>query len=76
MPKAIDETGNRYGKLTVIKRAHPKGHRSGAYWLCECVCGGRVIVQGGNLRAGNTTSCGCKGTPTTVWGKLKAEKQV
>ena len=28
-------------------------------WLCQCDCGNIVIVQGGNLRSGNTTNCGC-----------------
>lgn len=74
MPKPIDETGNRYGMLTVVKRVYPKGHRSGAYWLCECDCGGRTVVLGGNLRAGNTTSCGCKTAPSTVWGELEAKR--
>ena len=74
MPKAIDETGNRYGKLTVIKRVHPNGHHSGAYWLCECDCGGRIVALGGNLRSGNTTSCGCKTRHSTVWGKFEAKK--
>lgn len=60
MPKLIDETGNRYGRLTVIERAYPRGHRAGAYWLCECDCGNHVIVPGGSLRSGGTTSCGCK----------------
>lgn len=55
----IDETGNRYGKLTVIKRAENKLNRSEAYWECLCDCGNTVIVVGTSLRSGNTQSCGC-----------------
>ena len=40
----IDETGNKYGLLTVIKYAYTKNKR--AYWLCKCECGNFVIVKG------------------------------
>lgn len=33
--------------------------RREALWLCQCECGNTTIVQGGNLRSGNTKSCGC-----------------
>lgn len=52
-----DEVGNRYGKLTVIGSAPPKG--KGAWWLCQCDCGNTTVVSGGNLRNGNNRSCGC-----------------
>jgi 5-methylcytosine-specific restriction endonuclease McrA len=51
----IDETGNRYGKLTVIKRMSSKGKR--AAWLCKCDCGNEVIKRGDHLRDGQK-SCG------------------
>lgn len=55
----VDRTGERYGKLTVIKLADEK-EKSGAYkWVCRCDCGNIVIVGGGNLRnIGGTRSCG------------------
>jgi hypothetical protein len=28
-------------------------------WLCKCDCGSYVTVDGGNLKAGRTKSCGC-----------------
>ena len=28
-------------------------------WLCCCDCGSSVVVVSGNLRSGNTISCGC-----------------
>lgn len=55
-----DETGNRYGRLTVLRRydtSAPSG--IGAYWLCRCACGTEVAVLGIKLRSGNTRSCGC-----------------
>ena len=62
MGKLIDETGNAYGHLTVLKRADniitPNG-RSHVAWLCKCDCGNETIVRGSNLRKGYTKSCGC-----------------
>ena len=53
----IDLTGQKFGKLTVIKRANNIGTK--AAWVCQCDCGNTTIVQGCNLRNGHTTSCGC-----------------
>jgi hypothetical protein len=53
-----NETGNRYGKLTVIKFDHmDKSHN--AYFLCACDCGCTTVVKGNRLRNGRTKSCGC-----------------
>jgi len=59
MAKAIDLTGQRFGKLTVLKRdyEHQKGRT--AYWLCQCDCGKQKVIDGANLRRGQTKSCGC-----------------
>ena len=54
----ISLIGNRYGKLTVIERVENNrfGH---VCYRCKCDCGGETIVDAGNLRQGNTNSCGC-----------------
>ena len=59
MSRVKDETGNRYGRLTVIERA---GSTSGgiALWKCRCDCGNETVVAGSKLRNGLTVSCGCK----------------
>lgn len=58
----IDLVGQKFGKLTVIKRDHdyisPKGRRE-PQWVCECECGGTSIVSSSHLRRGHTKSCGC-----------------
>lgn len=57
MRKIIDLTGQVYGCLTVLSLV---GRANGATrWLCLCKCGVRKEVSGGNLRSGNTVSCGC-----------------
>ena len=54
--KQIDMRGQRHGRLTVVDYAETiKGH---AKWKCKCDCGNEIIVDGGNLRTGHTTSCG------------------
>lgn len=58
MSTLIDITGNKYGMLTVIRRAEnaPKGITR---WECQCDCGNIVIVRGRNLKNGAVKSCGC-----------------
>ena len=57
MCREKNEIGNKYGKLTVIARAESK--KKGVYWLCQCTCGGKKVIQGIRLRNGNTKTCGC-----------------
>jgi hypothetical protein len=58
----IDLAGKKFGHLRVLA-LHPERYRCGKQtatrWLCRCDCGTEVIVRGGGLRSGNTTSCGC-----------------
>lgn len=51
-----DLTGQRFGKLTIIKRATNKGKETA--WECLCDCGNVCHVSVANLRSG-TKSCGC-----------------
>lgn len=58
----IDLTGQRFGKLTVIKRAENLRKPNGnivTCWLCKCDCGNEKVIQGVYLRRGETKSCGC-----------------
>lgn len=61
--KAIDLTGQKYGRLTVLEKAEPirfKGSgKTKTRWLCRCDCGNIVTVTTGSLRNGTTQSCGC-----------------
>lgn len=52
-----DLTGQKFGKLTVIKRVLEVGKK--LQWLCQCDCGTKIIVDGTNLKTGHTLSCGC-----------------
>ena len=62
MPKLIDLTGQKFGRLTVIKREEPLRRVNGrayARWVCECECGKTALVTGDALRRGTQVSCGC-----------------
>lgn len=54
-----DLTGNKYGRLTVIKLLPERKSNGGAVWLCRCDCGQELPVAAGNLLRGTTRSCGC-----------------
>ena len=62
MAEYIDLTGQKFGKLIVLRRIDdyifPKGSKTVRY-ECLCECGTIKAVTGNNLRSGNTTSCGC-----------------
>lgn len=65
----IDETGNRYGKLTVLYRSN-KTDGTHIFWHCKCDCGNECDINGSNLRAGISTNCGCERSV----GELKINK--
>lgn len=56
--KLIDITGQRFGRLTVI-RQDGNSKNGSAQWLCICDCGNVKTIRGCNLRFGQTQSCGC-----------------
>ena len=55
--KIKDETGKKYGRLTVKSFAYTENSK--AYWNCICDCGTEKIVCGNHLRTGKISSCGC-----------------
>lgn len=57
MGKVIDITGQKFGRLTVIKFIEKRNQHY--YYLCKCDCGNEKIVEKGNLRALKIKSCGC-----------------
>lgn len=59
MPKYLDLTGLRFGRLIAKRRLPNKLYGTCTVWECECDCGKTINAIVGNLRSGNTTSCGC-----------------
>ena len=64
-----DESGKRYGRLTVVERARVKRtlqERSGSIWRCMCDCGTELLARGQELRAQLIRECQkCD----AAWGK-------
>jgi hypothetical protein len=58
MPKQVDLTNHRFGKLTAI-RTVGVSKNNGYFWNCICDCGNTTKVTVGNLNSGHTKSCGC-----------------
>lgn len=53
----IDLTGQRFGRLTVVRLGEFRNH---AYqWVCKCDCGNVAEASASHLKSGHTKSCGC-----------------
>lgn len=63
--KLNDLTGQRFGKLVVIKRM-PNNQNNKVVWLCKCDCGKETVVIGSRLYTGKTKSCGCLTIEKTI----------
>ena len=73
MGKLIDLTGQRFGRLVVLKRSDKSGEHHEAYWKCKCDCGNYTTVIGSDLRSGHTQSCGCLGNENRSKKNIKDE---
>ena len=58
MPKLIDRTGQRFGRLVVLEKGETNNLKK-VLWKCLCDCGNTALVVSGSLSTGNTSSCGC-----------------
>lgn len=58
MPRLIDLTGQKFGRLNVICR-DGSTIDGRAKWLCKCDCGKETAVSGKSLVRGETKSCSC-----------------
>lgn len=67
MLEVQDLTGQKFGKLTVVRLDHKEqkykknGTKDGFeyYWLCRCECGKEKVLRKLDFKYGNTKSCGC-----------------
>lgn len=50
-------TGKKYGRLTALEYVEIR--TGGAYWLFECDCGTKKVINGSSVRLGSVNSCGC-----------------
>ncbi len=60
--RAIDLSGQKLGKLTVLYRAKSRTQENGkvrGFWLCRCDCGVEKEIGTDPLRSGASRTCGC-----------------
>lgn len=57
MSGLIDLTGQRFGRLTVLREFGRRNNQ--VCWECRCDCGNIIYVRSYDLRSGHTKSCGC-----------------
>lgn len=74
MAKAIDLTGKKFGRLTVLYRDPNKDKSRQARWICKCECGNIKSYLSSALRNGGTVSCGCYGQEKRTEAIRKSEK--
>lgn len=60
-----DITGKRFGRLTVLEFVGRRATNRCSRWLCRCLCGTELVVDGNHLRSGHTASCGCLSVDVT-----------
>jgi hypothetical protein len=67
---ALELTGEKFGKLTVIKRVENNSYRA-SMWLCKCDCGKTTRARGSSLKRGVLLSCGCQRSEHIIKSILK-----
>lgn len=55
---ATFKSGDKYNRITLIKLDH-KNKNYHQYWLCECDCGVKKVVNASSVKHGSIKSCGC-----------------
>lgn len=68
-----DLIGQRFSKLVVLLNVGSSKDRQ-IIWNCLCDCGNTTLVKAGNLKTGNTKSCGC--AMNDEWRKKISESRV
>jgi len=67
MPAFKDLSGQKFGKLTAIKRVGKDRHGN-ILWHCLCDCGNTSTVRTNSLKSGRIKTCGCFNIGRTTHG--------
>lgn len=57
MGRAVDLTGMRFGRLSVVRKTRSASGR--VAWVCKCECGNETTTLTTELLKGHAKSCGC-----------------
>lgn len=55
----IDQSGSKYGKLTLIEKLDERAKNHAFMYRCQCDCGNEAKVSFSQMKSGKTKSCGC-----------------
>lgn len=70
MPKALDITGQRFGKLVAIKPTDKRNSVGNIIWQFQCDCGNLHEANTGSVKHSKTKSCGCTMVEYCKSGKM------
>jgi hypothetical protein len=59
MPRFLDLTDRRFGRLVAVGIARERTKSKGYKWVCKCDCGKETIVASTSLMSESIVSCGC-----------------
>ena len=65
MAKLNDLTGLKFSYLYVESISNQRQNKK-ILWNCICKCGNKLLIKGNSLKTGNTQSCGCKKSESTI----------
>lgn len=54
-----DLSGQKFGRLTVLRKSNKRNKSRHIYYECKCDCGNICVVNAGHLVGGRIKSCGC-----------------
>ena len=66
MGKALDLTGQRFGRLVALRKTEKRNSQGLVIWEFQCDCGNIVEKTGASVKRGITQSCGCLRRETTI----------
>ncbi len=56
-PRTVLNIGDKYNLLTIIEEAEDKNSRPA--YLCQCLCGKKVVIEARAIVSSKAKSCGC-----------------
>lgn len=73
----IDITGQKFGKLIVLKKTNKRNKKKEILWECKCDCGNFKLSTYRYLKNRHTTSCGCvQQANKKIFGELIKKQEV
>ena len=72
MGKALDLTGQRFGRLVGIRATDKRDNQGLIIWEFQCDCGNVVEKTARAVKRGNVQSCGCLRREKTIQRNIES----